>query len=65
MSCVVGRLYERLLLKKIEVGTFDATFLAVAGLKRLGLSDKVTRILDAEEMLPAVCQGALGLGDAC
>ena len=48
-------------LKKIEAGTFDATFLAVAGLKRLGLSDKVTRILDAEEMLPAVCQGALGL----
>ena len=48
-------------LKKIEAGTFDATFLAVAGLKRLGLSDKITRILDAEEMLPAVCQGALGL----
>ena len=48
-------------LKKIEVGTFDATILAVAGLKRIGLIDKVTAILDTEEMLPAVCQGALGL----
>ncbi len=48
-------------LKKIEVGTFDATLLAVAGLKRLGLSDKVSAILDTEEMLPAVCQGALGI----
>ncbi len=48
-------------LKKVEAGDFDATFLAVAGLKRLGLLEKMTGILDFKEMLPAVGQGALGI----
>lgn len=46
-------------LEKLAAGEADATFLALAGLKRLGLEEKATRILDPEEMLPAVGQGAL------
>ena len=35
--------------------------LAVAGLKRLGLADRITEILEPEMMLPAAAQGALAL----
>jgi hydroxymethylbilane synthase len=48
-------------LAKIERGVADATLLALAGLKRLGLADHVTSILSTEEMLPAVAQGAIGI----
>jgi hydroxymethylbilane synthase len=46
-------------LRKLEAGEVDATLLALAGLKRLGLADKATALLDAEEFLPAVGQGAI------
>jgi hydroxymethylbilane synthase len=46
-------------LRKLEVGEVDATLLALAGLKRLGLADKATALLDTEEFLPAVGQGAI------
>ena len=46
-------------LQKLEAGEVDATLLALAGLKRLGLADKVTALLDAGEFLPAVGQGAI------
>jgi hydroxymethylbilane synthase len=48
-------------LRKVAAGEFDAIVLALAGVKRLGASDKVTEILTAETMLPAVGQGALGI----
>jgi hydroxymethylbilane synthase len=48
-------------LRKIEAGEADATLLAVAGLKRLGLLDKATALLDVDEFLPAVGQGAIGI----
>ena len=48
-------------LKKLEAGEVDATILALAGLKRLGLADKATALLDAQEFLPAVGQGAITL----
>jgi hydroxymethylbilane synthase len=48
-------------LKKLADGEVDATLLAVAGLKRLGLADKATAVLSVEEMLPAVGQGAIGI----
>jgi hydroxymethylbilane synthase len=48
-------------LRKIEAGEADATLLALAGLKRLGLTEHATRIMSAEEFLPAVGQGAIGL----
>jgi len=47
-------------LRKVEEG-FDAVVLAHAGLKRLGLADKVVQVFSAEEMLPAVAQGALAI----
>jgi hydroxymethylbilane synthase len=55
-------------LRKLEEGVAEATFLAVAGLRRLGLQDRITAPIPIEEMLPAVAQGAIGLeiraGDA-
>lgn len=46
-------------LRKLEAGEVDATLLALAGLKRLGLADRVTAVLDPAVMLPAVSQGAI------
>ena len=48
-------------LAKLEAGAVDATLLALAGLKRLGLADRATAILSPDEMLPAVAQGAIGI----
>jgi hydroxymethylbilane synthase len=39
----------------------DATLLALAGLKRMHMTDHVTSILGWDEMLPAVAQGAIGI----
>lgn len=46
-------------LKKCAEGDIAATFLAVAGLNRLGLTKHITQIMSPDEMLPAVGQGAL------
>jgi hydroxymethylbilane synthase len=48
-------------LKKLENGEFDAVILACAGLRRLGLQDRISSALDFEEMLPAPGQGALAI----
>ena len=48
-------------LKKLADGQASATFLAVAGLKRLGLAHHITEAIAATEMLPAVAQGAVGI----
>ena len=48
-------------LRKLTEQGLDAIILAEAGLVRLGLSHAITEILDAEWMLPAVGQGAIGL----
>lgn len=48
-------------LRKLADGEVDATILALAGLKRMGLEDKVTAPVDMEDMLPAVAQGAIGI----
>jgi hydroxymethylbilane synthase len=48
-------------LRKIENGGADATVLALAGLKRLGLVGAATAVLDLDEFLPAVGQGAIGI----
>jgi len=48
-------------LRKLENGDFDATILAIAGLKRLGLAAVATAVLDIDEFLPAVGQGAIGI----
>ncbi len=48
-------------LKKLQSGVVDATLLAYAGLKRLGIEDQITSIIDTDDMLPAVAQGAIGI----
>ena len=48
-------------LKKLDDGNYAAIILAAAGLKRLGLADRITAILPPEESLPAPGQGALGI----
>ncbi|HEX7072686.1 MAG TPA: hydroxymethylbilane synthase [Hyphomicrobiaceae bacterium] len=48
-------------LRKLEQGVAEATFLACAGLKRLGQADRITSVMPSEEMLPAVAQGAIGI----
>lgn len=48
-------------LRKLEEGHADATFLAIAGLKRLGLAHRATSLVDPDEMPPAACQGALAI----
>ena len=48
-------------LRKLGAGDVDATLLAVAGLKRLGLISAATAIFEPDEFLPAVGQGAIGI----
>jgi len=48
-------------LDKVKHGEVGATFLALAGLKRLGRLGAVSAVLSTEEMLPAVAQGAIGI----
>ncbi len=48
-------------IRKLGEGQVDATLLAVAGLRRLGLDDALTSIMEPDEMLPAVGQGAIGI----
>ncbi|KAK1397812.1 Hydroxymethylbilane synthase [Heracleum sosnowskyi] len=48
-------------LKKLNEGVVQATLLALAGLKRLNMTENVAAILSIDEMLPAVAQGAIGI----
>ncbi|WP_233958349.1 hydroxymethylbilane synthase [Pectobacterium versatile] len=48
-------------LSKLDNGEYDAIILAVAGLKRLGLEERIRCALSPEESLPAVGQGAIGI----
>ncbi|MFO1125679.1 MAG: hydroxymethylbilane synthase [Methylocystis sp.] len=48
-------------LKKVENGEIDATLLAVAGLKRLGLAERATALLALDQFPPACGQGAIGV----
>lgn len=48
-------------LRKVDAGWYDAAILASAGLRRLGLAERISAAIEPEEMLPAVGQGALGI----
>jgi hydroxymethylbilane synthase len=48
-------------LRKLDEGRYDAIILAAAGLKRLGFAKRIASLLDPDESLPAVGQGALAL----
>src|SRR5262245_58520559 len=61
ISTVVLRGNVETRLRKLEAGEVDATLLALAGLKRLGLAAQATSLLAIDEFLPAVGQGAVVL----
>ncbi|MDX1251397.1 MAG: hydroxymethylbilane synthase [Gammaproteobacteria bacterium] len=48
-------------LAKLDAGEFDAIILASAGLKRLGMANRITAYIDTSISLPAVGQGAVGI----
>ena len=48
-------------LRKLDEGVADATFLAMAGLNRLGNAHIAQSAVDVDEILPAVAQGAIGI----
>jgi hydroxymethylbilane synthase len=48
-------------LRKLDGGQYDAIVLAAAGLKRLGLAERIRSLFSAEDMIPAAGQGALGI----
>lgn len=48
-------------LQKLADGLADATVLAAAGLARLGMTNRITAMIESSEMLPAVAQGAIGV----
>ena len=47
--------------RKVDAGEFDAAVLAYAGLKRLGIAERVSHVFGFEELLPAPAQGALAI----
>lgn len=48
-------------LQKLDAGDYDAIILAAAGLKRLGMENRITQALSPEVSLPAIGQGAVGI----
>jgi hydroxymethylbilane synthase len=45
----------------LDAGEYDAIILASAGLKRLGMAERITQCLDSGVSLPAIGQGAIGI----
>jgi hydroxymethylbilane synthase len=48
-------------LRKLDDGEYDAIILAVAGLKRLGLKERISQVIPHSVMLPAIAQGVIGI----
>ncbi|MBI5050092.1 MAG: hydroxymethylbilane synthase [Nitrospirae bacterium] len=48
-------------IRKLDAGQFDAIIVATAGVKRLGMAERITEILEPEISLPAIGQGAVGI----
>ena len=61
LNFVVLRGNVRTRLNKLDQGQFDATILAVSGLRRLGLDQRVTEVLSESPHIPSPGQGALGV----
>lgn len=60
-KCVNFRGNVQTRLRKLDDGVVDATLLAIAGLKRMDMDGCATTVLDWNDMLPAVAQGAIGI----
>ena len=56
---VRGNLQTRL--RKLDEGQYGALVLAAAGLRRLGLANRISRVFTTEEIIPAAGQGILGV----
>lgn len=61
IKCVNFRGNVQTRLKKLGEGVVDGTLLANAGLRRMDMAHHITKILEFDEMLPAVAQGAIGI----
>jgi len=61
LKCVNFRGNVQTRLRKLDEGVVDATLLAYAGLKRMDMADEATAVIEWDEMLPAVAQGAIGI----
>jgi len=48
-------------LKKLDDGEYDAILLAAAGVKRMGWEERITELLEPEQFIPAIGQGAIGI----
>ena len=59
MKPVRGNLQTRL--RKLDEGEYGALVLAAAGLKRMGLEDRISRYFTVDEMIPAAGQGVLAV----
>merc|ERR1719221_258194 len=59
VKCVNFRGNVQTRLQKLRDGQVAATFLAYAGLKRMNMEEHATRVLEWDEMLPAIAQGAI------
>jgi len=59
VKCVNFRGNVQTRLKKLREGQVDATLLAYAGLRRMGMEEHATEVLDWDQMLPAIAQGAI------
>jgi hydroxymethylbilane synthase len=61
LNCVPLRGNVDTRISKVETGVVDAAVIACAGLNRLGLSEKISAVLDPQQFLPAPAQGALAI----
>lgn len=57
VKAIRGNVLKRL--EKLENEDYSALILAYAGIKRLGLEDRINKIFETYEILPAACQGVL------
>lgn len=48
-------------IRKVDEGQYSAAVLAAAGVKRLGLTHRISRYFEPDEMIPASCQGIMGI----
>jgi hydroxymethylbilane synthase len=48
-------------IRKLDEGQFDAIVIAAAGVKRLGMAERITEILNPDMSIPAIGQGAVGI----
>jgi len=59
VQTIRGNVHNRL--DKVRRGEFAATLLAMAGLRRLGLEDEASVVIDPAVMVPSACQGIIGI----